>query len=106
MKKICTGLDYIRQPAHSYVVKYGDKGERFYIVMRGKVSVWLPANLKDLVKPIQKLKQIVLRYVYSKKDISKNMRNFEIKFLIDPFKVDDDEKADYASFEDYDMLLE
>ena len=42
MSEICSRLEYLPKPKDSLVVKYGDKGDLFYIILRGRVSVWVP----------------------------------------------------------------
>ena len=48
LKDVCKGMDYIKKSPHSYVIKWGEEGDRFYIILRGEVGVWLPIQMKDM----------------------------------------------------------
>ena len=39
-------MKYFKCPEGSYVFKYGDIGDLYYIVLKGKVSVKTPFNTK------------------------------------------------------------
>ena len=67
LKDVCRGMEYIKKPAHSYVVKCGEEGDRFFIILRGEVSVWLPVQMKDMLAPLRKLKAAVLRCAQTNK---------------------------------------
>ena len=40
-----------------YVFKHGDEASQFYIVLDGIVSAWEPVKLRNMLKPILKLRQ-------------------------------------------------
>ena len=52
MTWICKGLDYLQKQHRSYVIREGDDGDRFYIVLKGRCSVWVPLKIEEMVKPI------------------------------------------------------
>ena len=63
--------------------------------------------MKDMVAPLRKLKAAVLRCALSPKQMSEiGSKGFDFKFHLDPFKEDDDKATNYATFQDYDMLLD
>ena len=44
--EVCFSLQYMERPAGSFVVKFGDKGDKFFVLLKGKVEVWIPAPIK------------------------------------------------------------
>ena len=48
MKEVSRSLKYLRIAPLAYAVKYGDTGDQFFIILRGKVSVWLPVSMKEM----------------------------------------------------------
>ena len=60
-------------------------------------------KVDDVIAPLQKLKEVILQCIESD---SEDILDFDIQFHLDPFKEDDDERTDYATFEDYNKLLD
>ncbi len=56
MVDICTGLQYLRKPKGSYVIRYGEEGDNFYIILQGKVSVWIPMQNSLMIKVLGRLR--------------------------------------------------
>lgn len=48
MIEICGGLVYETWPSDSRIITYGDVGDKFFIVLKGKVSVWVPVSKEDM----------------------------------------------------------
>ena len=48
-----------RNSTGKHVIKYGEPGGFFYIILLGKVSVWEPVKAFTMLKPLQKLKKRV-----------------------------------------------
>ena len=40
-------------------MRYGEEGDQFYLLLQGKVSIWVPVTFKDMKEPIAKLKDMV-----------------------------------------------
>ena len=53
--EICNGLEYFKSPENSYVIKYGEEGDKFYIILQGQVSVWVPVQNAKMSKIIKKI---------------------------------------------------
>ena len=51
--EVSSGLLYEAHPSDSYVIHYGDIGNKFYIILKGTVSVWLPVPLSEMKRPIR-----------------------------------------------------
>ena len=56
---ICGNLDYLELPKNAAVMRYGEEGDQFYLLLQGKVSIWVPVTFKDMKEPISKLKDMV-----------------------------------------------
>lgn len=55
--EICYGLQYLQSPPGKIECRFGDVGDKFYIILRGKCSVWLPIpndKMRDPVFAMQK----------------------------------------------------
>ena len=52
--EVCTGLEYQRMQDQSFVIRYGEEGDRFYIILTGCVSVWVPMQHADMKAPLAK----------------------------------------------------
>ena len=50
---MCAGLEYGCKPANSFVIKYGEQGDMFYLVLKGTVSVWLPQTPEAMRQPLK-----------------------------------------------------
>jgi hypothetical protein len=46
MIEIFQGIKLKKEPAGSTTIRYGDKGEIFYIILEGEASCWIPVELK------------------------------------------------------------
>ena len=71
MVEICGGLQYETCPKDSFIIRYAEEGEKFYIILKGKVSVWIPQPIDQMRQPIDSL----LRKVRNGED------SFEFHFL-------------------------
>lgn len=46
-------MDYTRLPANTDVVSFGDKGDKFYIIVEGECQIWTPIlhiDIRDIIK--------------------------------------------------------
>ena len=58
-------------------MRYGEEGDLFYLLLDGKVSVWVPVPFKQMAGPVKKLKELVnkeLRLVRGDDQIIKKHR--------------------------------
>ena len=53
LNEVCVGLQYESHPRDSFIIHYGDRGDKFYIILKGSVSVWLPVPIDEMKRPIQ-----------------------------------------------------
>ena len=53
---ICSGLEYQQLPKNAAVMRYGEEGERFYLILKGKVSIWVPVPHANMKEPLEKFK--------------------------------------------------
>ena len=44
-------------------MRYGEEGERFYLILRGKVSIWVPVPHDIMKQPLAKFKERVKKEV-------------------------------------------
>ena len=44
-------------------MRYGDEGDLFYLILKGKVSVWVPVPHRQMKQPLEKFKEIVQKEV-------------------------------------------
>ena len=42
IEQISSGLEYLELPKNATVMRYGEEGDKFYLILKGKVSVWIP----------------------------------------------------------------
>lgn len=40
-------------PKDHYVVKYGERGTKFYIIIKGKVSIYVPTRIEQVMDELQ-----------------------------------------------------
>ena len=59
MDKLC--LD--RAGKEQYIVRYGQMRSSMFFIIDGRVSVWQPANLKAMLKPLQSLRHKIKKAV-------------------------------------------
>ena len=52
LNEVCGGLQYQTNPSDSFIIHYGDRGDKFYIILKGTVSVWLPMPIEEMRRPI------------------------------------------------------
>lgn len=48
MVDVCNGLQYAYVPKDSFVIRYGEQGDSFYIILKGTVSVWAPVSAEEM----------------------------------------------------------
>ena len=78
-------LSIKRYQKDAYVIKYGAIGDDFYITIKGSVSVWLPVEPAEIIKPLQKFKRRVKSAILS--SVQSEKINFQ--FYLDPFKIEE-----------------
>ena len=44
-------------------MRYGEDGDRFYLILRGKVSIWVPVPHEHMKEPLAKFKKVVQKEV-------------------------------------------
>ena len=88
MVEICNSLDFENQDSNEYVMKHGDEGDSFKLVIKGKVTVWIPMKMENMIGTIEELRTAVLDSIslidYSDEPL------FDIEVYFDPWKIDDD----------------
>lgn len=45
LNEVCSGLEYQAMPKESFVIRYGEEGDMFFIILKGRVSVWVPMSV-------------------------------------------------------------
>ena len=40
-------------------MRYGEQGDKFYLILKGRVSVWVPVPHREMKRPLQKFKELV-----------------------------------------------
>lgn len=53
LNEVCGGLEYASYPNNSFVLRYGEVGDKFYIILKGKVSVWIPMKVENMRRPMK-----------------------------------------------------
>ena len=104
MVEICNSLDFENQDSNEYVMKHGDEGDSFKLVIKGKVTVWIPMKMENMIGTIEELRTAVLDSI-SLIDYSDDPL-FDLEVYFDPWKVDDDKETNYAAFRDYGDLID
>jgi len=54
--EVCYGLKYEHHEPDVFPCKFGDEGDQFYIILKGKCSVWIPMPYDQMKKPVHELK--------------------------------------------------
>ena len=85
-------------------MKHGDQGDSFQLVVKGKVTVWIPMKMEDMIKPIEELREKVLDCI-SVIDYSDELF-FDILVYFDPWKHDDDKITSYGKYEDFEVIID
>ena len=65
----------------SCVIKYGDIGDSFYVMLEGEVSAWVPVPHKEMIKPLQQFKKRIKSAILAKN--ANTMINFS--FHLNPY---------------------
>lgn len=73
----------------------------FYIVLRGKVSVWMPVKPPDIIQPLLQFKEKI-RSTINSGTIPKNIDEMGLKFHIEPIEVD--RRPEYCNFKQFKRL--
>ena len=81
-----------------YVIKYGETGTKFFIMLEGSVSVWIPFPATAILNPLHRLRQRVKKAIIS--DHAK-IKDFNFCFYLDPLVVEDERRATYCNFVDF-----
>lgn len=77
-----------RKSAGVFVLNYSDVADQFYIILEGKVSVWVPVKPKSMLHPLKKLQKKVEAAITSQLDIATKLSGFSFKFHLDPYLID------------------
>ena len=59
MSDICIALQYAQNPANSVVIRYGEQGDMFYIILKGKVAVWVPVPTESMARPLLRFNRLL-----------------------------------------------
>lgn len=94
LKKVAQALQYKDLKSCNYLIKYGQEGDDFFIILDGEVSVWVPVAPADIVKPLEKFKEKVKSAILTK---SSELPSFG--FHIEPFKIE--KRPAYCSINDF-----
>lgn len=100
LKNVVQQLHYMQIDAGKEVVKYGSKAENFYIIIEGSVSVWVPVDPADMIKPLQKFKQKIKSAVLA----TNTVEEIEFSFMIEPFAVENKLRTPYCTKTDFSYL--
>lgn len=57
---ISINMDYCKLPKNANVVKAGDEGDQFFIVLSGKVSVWVHVSDSEMKKIFDLIKKKIV----------------------------------------------
>ena len=52
-------MNFQKSPKGKVEVRYGDYGEKFYIILKGQVSVWVPCNIQTIETAVIKMSQVL-----------------------------------------------
>ena len=54
MSDICQGLEYQECLDGEIIFNFGDEGDKFYLVVDGRASVWFPVVKQTIIEPLKK----------------------------------------------------
>ena len=46
-------------PSNSTVMRYGEEGDKFFLILQGRVSIWVPVRHDQMKEPLRKFKKQV-----------------------------------------------
>ena len=82
---ICKALDLTSYWQRSFIIKEGEESDRFFIILKGKCSVWIPVRIEDMLKPIIQFRNAVAEAV----EQDEGELTYEYNFHLDPYKTCD-----------------
>lgn len=92
--EICSSLQYEYKPKSSVVIRKDEEGDLFYIILRGRVSVWVPIINAEMKKPINYFKDQL-----KKLKAGQELTNCEFRFPVSIAKIMFKKKALAAEIE-------
>ena len=67
--KIASNLNYMKVEANKIIVKYGEKFEHLYIILKGEVSILVPKEVKLKLTKEEYLNYLTLLKIYDEKEL-------------------------------------
>ena len=73
LKYVSNNLIYDYHPMNRLIMKYGDEGDKFYIILSGTVAVLIPIKIKVLLSANEYSRYIALLLLYKEYQIAKQV---------------------------------